>query len=71
MRNSSVEKDNRICETPSRMGRKKRYPEKMIAALPPGTFDRMASVARDDEDKTDFIREAVENELARREKPKD
>lgn len=54
-------------DTPRRMGRKLRYPEKMIAALPPGTFERMASVLRESEDKTDLVREAVERELARRE----
>lgn len=68
MRNNALESENPICETPRRVGRKLRYPEKMIAALPAGTFDRMASVAREDEDKTDFIREAVELLLERREK---
>lgn len=66
MRNS-LEAGNPVCETPRRMGRKLRYPEKMIAALPAGTFERMEAVAREDEDKTDLIREAVERELARRE----
>ena len=55
-------------DTPKRMGRKLRYPEKMIAALPAGTFERMAAVMRKDEDKTDLVREAVERELERRER---
>ncbi|NNM75096.1 hypothetical protein [Enterovirga aerilata] len=46
------------------------WPEKMVAALPKGTFARMVAVLRPDEDKTAFIREAVEAELARREKAK-
>jgi hypothetical protein len=33
-----------------------------------GTFARIEAVLRADEDRTDFVREAVEQELARREK---
>jgi hypothetical protein len=60
-----------ICGTRKRMGRKMLWPDKMIAALPAGTFDRMAAVLEEDEDKTDFIREAVDRELRRRERKRD
>lgn len=50
-----------------RVGRKMEYPDKCIAALPPGTFDRITAVLRDGEDRTDLLREAVEAELKRRE----
>jgi len=39
----------------------------MQARFPTGTFKRIAKVLRLKEDRTDFVREAVENELARRE----
>jgi hypothetical protein len=61
---------NPICDTRPRMGRKMLWPEKMIAALPKGTFARILAVLRPDEDKTDFLREAVEAELKRRERGK-
>jgi hypothetical protein len=50
------------------MGRKKRWSEDMVARFEAGTFDRMDAVRGEDEDRTDFIREAVEKELLRREK---
>jgi hypothetical protein len=55
-----------------RMGRKKRWTDVMGAKFPPGTFRRIAAALRKDkdkkEDRTDFVREAVERELERREK---
>jgi hypothetical protein len=60
--------ENHICDSRPRVGRKLLWPEKMIAALPKGTFARMLAVLMPDEDKTDFIREAVERELKRRER---
>ena len=48
------------------MGRKKRWVEDMQARFPSGTFARIEAVLRDREDRTDFIREAVERELKRR-----
>ncbi|GEM_PF-2347363 len=36
-------------------------------ALPAGTLDRIAAVLRDGEDRSDFVRLAIERELARRE----
>lgn len=40
----------------------------MVARFEAGTFERMDAVRGKDEDRTDFIREAVERELKRRER---
>jgi hypothetical protein len=50
-----------------RMGRKKRWHDVMGAKFPAGTFERIATVLKEEEDRTDFVREAVERELERRE----
>jgi hypothetical protein len=50
------------------MGRKKRWAEDMQARFPEGTFDRIQAVLEDGEDRTDFVRQAVERELKRRER---
>ena len=50
------------------MGRKKMWAEDMQARFPEGTFDRIEAVLEDSEDRTDFVRVAVEKELKRREK---
>lgn len=50
------------------MGRKKRWAEDMVARFVGGTFARIAAVLQPDEDRTDFVREAVDRELARRER---
>lgn len=50
------------------MGRKKKWEEDMQARFPPGTFGRIEAVLEDGEDRTDFVRQAVERELKRREK---
>jgi len=50
------------------MGRTKRWAEDMQARFPEGTFERIEAVLDDGEDRTDFIREAVERELKRRER---
>jgi len=52
---------------PSRVGRKKRWNEDMQARFPEGTFARIAAVLEEGEDRTDFVRKAVERELKRRE----
>jgi hypothetical protein len=39
----------------------------MQARFPEGTFRRIAGVLKETEDRTDFVREAVERELERRE----
>jgi hypothetical protein len=53
------------------MGRKKLWSEDMQARFPEGTFDRIAAVLDEDEARMDFVREAVERELKRRERAKD
>jgi hypothetical protein len=50
------------------MGRKKLWSEDMQARFPEGTFERIEAVLEDSEDRTDFLRAAVERELKRREK---
>jgi len=50
------------------MGRTKRWSEDMVARFPAGTIKRIDAVREDDEDRTDFIRIAVERELKRRER---
>ena len=50
------------------MGRKKRWPERVGAKFATGTLDRIAAALADGEERTAFIREAVERELERREK---
>jgi len=50
------------------MGRTKRWAEDMQARFPAGTFDRIEAVLEESEDRTDFVRVAVERELKRREK---
>lgn len=53
------------------MPRRKQFPDKAVAAFPRGTFDRIEEVIdREEEDRTDFFREAVERELRRRERGK-
>lgn len=49
------------------MGRRKRWTEEMQARFEEGTFARVAAVLDHGEDRTDFVREAVESELCRRE----
>jgi hypothetical protein len=51
----------------SRMGRKKRWPERTAIKFAAGTFERIAAVLADDEDRMAFMREAVDRELERRE----
>lgn len=49
------------------MGRKKRWSEDMQARFQEGTFERIAAALKPTEDRTEFVRVAVENELNRRE----
>jgi hypothetical protein len=55
--------------TSNSVGGKKRWHEVMGAPFPRGTFERMKAVRAKGETKTDFVRKAVERELARRERP--
>lgn len=57
-----------ISATASRVGRKKRWAEDMQARFAEGTFARVAAVLAEGEDRTDFVRDAVERELGRRER---
>lgn len=50
------------------MGRKKMWAEDMQARFPAGTFDRIDAVLAEHEERTAFVREAVERELKRRER---
>lgn len=67
MRNYSST-DKVICDTRPRMGRPPLWSQNMQARFRSGTFERIGVVLREDEDRTDFVREAVERELERREK---
>jgi hypothetical protein len=49
-------------------GRPKQFEEDMRARFAPGTFARIEKVLKPDEDRTEFVRIAVEREIARREK---
>lgn len=49
------------------MGRKKLWSEDMQARFRQGTFARIDAVLEDAEDRTDFVREAVDSELRQRE----
>ena len=52
------------------VGRKLKFPEKAVCAFPRGTFAAIESVIGETEDRTDFVREAVQRELARRDRLK-
>jgi len=49
------------------MAPRKKWAEDMGARFRKGTFARIAAVLGSTEDRTDFVREAVERELQRRE----
>lgn len=50
------------------MARPKKFVEDMVARFAEGTFARIAAVLRAGEDRADLVREAVEDELKRRER---
>jgi hypothetical protein len=50
------------------MGRKKMWAEDMQARFPEGKFERIDAVLENGEERTQFVREAVERELKRRER---
>jgi hypothetical protein len=52
----------------SRMGRKKRWPERTAIKFAAGTFERITAVLADGEDRMAFMREAVQREIERRQK---
>jgi len=49
-----------------RMGRKKRWHDVMGAKFPAGTFERITALLGEKEDRTEFVRQAVEREIERR-----
>jgi len=51
----------------ARMGRKKRWPERTAIKFAAGTFERIAVILDEGEDRMTFMREAVEREIERRE----
>lgn len=57
-----------IAAIPHRMGRKKQWAEDMQARFAEGTFARINALLRGSEDRTDFVRAAVEREIAARER---
>lgn len=52
------------------MGRAKKWTEDMQARFPDGTFARIEGTLEKGEDRTSFVRAAVERELKRRERAK-
>jgi len=68
MRNNSGLAQKVISDIPRGVGRPPLWSENMQARFRDGTFARIAKVLGEREDRTDFIREAVERELERREK---
>lgn len=68
MRNEGSLTENVISDTEPAMGRKKHWAEDMVARFPAGTFARIRPLLDVGEDRTDFVREAVKREIARREK---
>lgn len=70
MRNNAALSEKVVCATASRVGRKKQWAEDMQARFAEGTFARIARLLDDSEDRTDFVREAVEREISRRERAK-
>ena len=57
-----------ISVSSTRMGRRKLWAEDMVARFPEGTFERIKAALVGKEDRTDFVHEAVERELKRRER---
>lgn len=55
-----------VSSMPRRMGRKQINHEQTPARFPEGTLARIDAVLADGEKRSDFIREAVERELERR-----
>jgi hypothetical protein len=68
MRKNMTSTRNLVSDIQCAMGRKKRWSEDMQARFPEGTFERIGAVLIGKEDRTDFVRAAVERELRRRER---
>lgn len=50
------------------MGRTKQWAENMQARFPAGTFEKINATLAPGEDRTDFVRAAVDREIKRRER---
>ena len=61
---------NHISVIPRGVGRAKEFTERILQPFRDGTLARIAAVLGEGEDRTAFIREAVERELKRRERQK-
>lgn len=68
MRNNALLAKKVVLVTAAPVGRPKRWSEDMQARFAAGTFARITAVLTEGEDRTDFVREAVERELKRRER---
>lgn len=66
--NAAAECDGEGERAASLAGRKLLWPDKIVAPLKEGTLKRIVAVLLPSESKTDFLREAVERELSRRER---
>lgn len=62
---------SRTYATPHRMGRKKRWTERLTLPLAEGTTARMDEALEAGEARVDLIRAAIERELKRRERRND
>lgn len=67
MRNNAGLAQKVICDTRPRMGRPPLWSENMQARFKAGTFERIGNALKPGEDRTDFVREAVDRLLAERE----
>ncbi len=61
----------RPCRSGSGVGRPKKNDEQTPGRFPAGTLARIDAVLREKEARSDFLREAVEREIERREVVKD
>lgn len=57
-----------LSDTTRRVGRKMLWPDKMIAPLKEGRLARIDAILRPGETRTDFVREAIDQALAKRER---
>ncbi len=57
-----------VSASPRSVGRKKKWAEDMTARFAEGTFAKIAEVLMPHEDRTDFVRNAVQKEISRRER---
>lgn len=58
----------RIYATPTKVGRKKEFPDRITLPLAEGVVERIDAILQEDEARLDLIRLAIERELKRRER---